>query len=68
MKEKEGYIYEKDDIKLDNTFKILKLQIQILVLSFLAGSCEMYGEMILGPFFLSYNMIPIVMCATNQYI
>jgi len=36
--------------------------------SILCGMTGIAGGMVLGPLFLRYNMVPIIMSSTNQYI
>lgn len=39
-----------------------------MIAAILSGISGIAGGMIIGPLFLSYNMLPQVMGATNQYI
>lgn len=48
--------------------KIIKLSIFCMIAATLCGFTGIAGGMVLGPLFLSYNMVPQVMAGTNQYI
>jgi uncharacterized membrane protein YfcA len=39
-----------------------------MISAILTGICGIAGGMVLGPLFLSYNMLPQVMSGTNQFI
>jgi len=46
----------------------VKLAVLCMVAAILCGATGIAGGMVLGPLFLTYNMIPQVMSATNQFI
>jgi len=48
--------------------KIIKLAAFCAIAATLCGFTGIAGGMVLGPLFLSYNMVPEVMAGTNQYI
>lgn len=48
--------------------KIIKLSVFCMIAAVLCGFTGIAGGMVLGPLFLSYNMVPQVMAGTNQYI
>jgi len=48
--------------------KIIKLAVFCAIAATLCGFTGIAGGMVLGPLFLSYNMVPEVMAGTNQYI
>jgi uncharacterized membrane protein YfcA len=39
-----------------------------MIAAILCGMTGIAGGMVLGPLFLTYNMVPVIMSATNQYI
>ena len=54
----EGYDYDENDLKFENLSQIIKLAIYCMIAALLTGICGISGGMVLGPLFLSYNMIP----------
>ena len=67
IKNRDGYKFDANDYKFNSFYDIAKL----CVLCFIAGVVNgmvCAGGMILGPLFLTYNMLPSIMSATNQYI
>ena len=68
IKTKEGYSFDPNDVKFQNTFDVLKLASFCFIAAVLCGCTGIAGGLVLGPLFLSYNMLPLVMGATNQYI
>lgn len=68
IKERDGYQYDSQEVKFHNTKEIIVLAIVCLCASILCGMTGIAGGMVLGPLFLTYNMAPVVMSATNQYI
>jgi len=67
-KEQYGYEFAPNDLKFDTTGKIIKLSVFCMIAATLCGFTGIAGGMVLGPLFLSYNMVPQVMAGTNQYI
>lgn len=63
-----GYKFAPNDLRFDSMNKIVKLSIFCLIAASLCGFTGIAGGMVLGPLFLSYNMVPQVMAGTNQYI
>jgi len=55
-------------MRFKTTSKIVKLAIFCMIAAILCGMTGIAGGMILGPLFLTYNMVPQVMSGTNQYI
>ena len=68
IKERDGYQYDSQEVKFHNTKEIIVLAFVCLIASVLCGMTGIAGGMVLGPLFLTYNMAPVVMSATNQYI
>ena len=65
IKKREGYIYDENDVKYKSTNDVLKLAFYCMIAAILCGCTGIAGGMVLGPLFLSYNMLPLVMGATN---
>lgn len=55
-------------MRFDTVGKIVQLAIYCMIAAILCGMTGIAGGMVLGPLFLSYNMVPLVMSGTNQYI
>jgi len=55
-------------MRFKTTDKIVKLAIYCMIAAVLCGMTGIAGGMVLGPLFLTYNMVPQVMSGTNQYI
>ena len=68
IKVKEGYKYDENDYRFESASDILKLCFFCFIAAGLCGMTGIAGGMVLGPLFLTYNMIPEVMSGTNQYI
>lgn len=68
LKNKCGYVGDKEDIKFDTSSKVINIAFVCMVASLLCGCTGIAGGMVLGPLFMSYGMKPKVMAATNQYI
>ena len=49
-------------------FDVAKIAVICAVAAMLCGMTGIAGGMVLGPLFLSYNMVGVVMQSTNQYI
>ena len=58
LKDREGYIYDKNDIVFKDTFAIIKLASFCFVASVLCACAGIAGGMVYAPLFLTYNMIP----------
>ena len=56
------------DIVFHQLKVVLKLAFFCGIAALLCGMTGIAGGMVLGPLFLSYNMLPQIMSATNQYI
>lgn len=67
-KEQYGYKFAPNDLKFETMGKIVKLSVFCAIAATLCGFTGIAGGMVLGPLFLSYNMVPQVMAGTNQYI
>lgn len=68
IKEQNGYNFHEKDMRFETTEKIVKLAIFCMIAAILCGMTGIAGGMVLGPLFLTYNMVPTVMSGTNQYI
>ena len=60
-----GYTVEEEDVKLVKVADVIKLAIFCSIAAVLCGMTGIAGGMVLGPLFLSYNMLPQMMSATN---
>lgn len=58
IKNKYGYKYANGDFKLDSMGKILKTALTSMFAGINCGIAGIAPGMVLGPLFLSYNMIP----------
>lgn len=68
IKEAQGYEFDPQDMRFETTEKVVKLAIYCMIAAILCGMTGIAGGMVLGPLFLTYNMVPQVMSGTNQYI
>lgn len=68
IKEKNGYNFLPTDVTFHELKDVLKLGFFCAIAAVLCGMTGIAGGMVLGPLFLSYNMLPQVMSSTNQYI
>lgn len=68
LKEENNYQFDSKDFKFEGIQDIAKLACFCCIASTLCGATGIAGGMVLGPLFLTYNMVPVVMSATNQYI
>ena len=68
IKNRDGYKFDKNDYKFNSSYDIGMLCFFVFIASGLCGMTGIAGGMVLGPLFLTYNMIPSVMSGTNQYI
>lgn len=68
IKERDGYNFVPSDIVFNKAKDVIKLAIFCAIAAILCGMTGIAGGMVLGPLFLSYNMLPSVMSSTNQYI
>ena len=55
-------------MEFKTTMDIIKLAVLCMIAAILCGCTGIAGGMVLGPLFLTYNMVPKVMSGTNQYI
>lgn len=67
-KETYNYKFSPNDITFHKTKDVVKLSLVCAFAAVLCGMTGIAGGMVLGPLFLSYNMIPSIMSNTNQYI
>lgn len=65
IKASEGYNFHSKDMKFNTTMDIVKLAILCMIAAILCGCTGIAGGMVLGPLFLTYNMVPKVMSGTN---
>lgn len=65
LKIEHGYEFDDADLKFETTQKIIKLAFFCFIAAILCGCTGIAGGMVLGPLFLSYNMLPSVMSGTN---
>lgn len=68
IKNRDGYSFHSTDMRFDSVGGIITLAIVCGAAAALCGLTGIAGGMVLGPLFLSYNMLPTVMGGTNQYI
>jgi hypothetical protein len=59
------YKYHKNDMEFKTAMDIVKLAILCMIAAILCGCTGIAGGMVLGPLFLTYNMVPKVMSGTN---
>lgn len=62
------YNWHEKDMKFHNKMDIVRMALACMTASILCGMTGIAGGMVLGPLFLKYNMVPIIMSSTNQYI
>ena len=55
-------------MRFHDRMDIVKMALACMLASILCGMTGIAGGMVLGPLFLKYNMVPIIMSSTNQYI
>ena len=63
-----GYKFDPNDLVFDTYAKILKLSFFCFIASMLCAVAGIAGGMIYAPLFLSYNMIPQAMSATQSML
>jgi len=63
-----GYRFDKNDIVFNNTQAVIKLAFFCFVASTLCACAGIAGGMVYAPLFLSYNMIPQCMSATQSML
>ena len=63
-----GYKYDPNDLMFKSTSDVVKMASVCMLAAILCGLTGIAGGMVLGPLFLSYNMLPVIVSATNQYI
>lgn len=68
IKTNQGYKFDANDLKFKSVFDVVKLCVFCMIAAGLCGMTGIAGGMVLGPLFLTYNMIPQMMSGTNQYI
>ena len=68
VKQSEGYKFDEKDVRFDGIKDVIKLAFFCMIAAVLCGCTGIAGGMILGPLFLTYDMVPQIMSATNQYI
>jgi len=68
IKKREGYKFDDNDYKFESSSDILNLCFFCMIAAVLCGMTGIAGGMVLGPLFLTYDMLPSVMSGTNQYI
>lgn len=62
------YNWDEKDMRFHDRMDIVKMALACMLASVLCGMTGIAGGMVLGPLFLKYNMVPIIMSSTNQYI
>lgn len=65
IKNREGYSFHPNDMKFDSLYSLIKISVVCFIAASLCGLTGIAGGMVLGPLFLSYNMLPTVMSGTN---
>ena len=68
IKVRDGYKYDANDLMFKTNKDVLTMAGVCMFAAILCGLTGIAGGMVLGPLFLSYDMLPIVVSATNQYI
>lgn len=68
IKNKNHYNWDEKDMRFHQRSDIIKMALACMTASILCGMTGIAGGMVLGPLFLKYNMVPIIMSSTNQYI
>jgi hypothetical protein len=68
VKNRDHYNWDEKDLRFHNKIEILKVSLACGLAALLCGLTGIAGGMILGPLFLKYGMVPMVMSSTNQYI
>ena len=68
IKNKNHYNWDEKDLRFHDKKDIVKMALACMLASILCGMTGIAGGMVLGPLFLKYNMVPIIMSSTNQYI
>ena len=68
IKKRDNYRFDKNDLEFKTFGDIAKLSFFCMIAAILCGCTGIAGGMVLGPLFLSYNMLPQIMSGTNQYI
>lgn len=65
VKDRCHYNWDEKDMRFHNKMDIVKMALACMTASILCGMTGIAGGMVLGPLFLKYNMIPIIMSSTN---
>ena len=65
IKNRDGYKFDSADYKFESTADVAKLCFFCFIAAGLCGMTGIAGGMVLGPLFLTYNMIPSIMSGTN---
>ena len=68
IKNRCNYNWDDKDMRFHDRMDIVKMALACMLASILCGMTGIAGGMVLGPLFLKYNMVPIIMSSTNQYI
>ena len=68
IKNRDKYKFDNNDYKFNSFCDIAKLCLFCMIAAGLCGMTGIAGGMVLGPLFLTYNMLPSIMSGTNQYI
>jgi hypothetical protein len=58
IKKRENYIFDRNDIDLNEFRVILIIIFGCSLAAILAGACGIAGGMIIGPIFLKFGMLP----------
>ena len=58
VKQAEGYNFDVKDVRFDGVKDVIKLAFFCMIAAVLCGCTGIAGGMILGPLFLTYNMVP----------
>ena len=65
IKNRDGYKFDSNDYKFETSTDIAKLCLFCMIAAGLCGMTGIAGGMVLGPLFLTYNMLPSIMSGTN---
>jgi hypothetical protein len=68
IKRRDGYPYDSSDITFNDNKSVALVVLYCFIAGMLGGIVGIAGGIILGPLFLSLNMNPVVVAATNQYL
>jgi uncharacterized membrane protein YfcA len=65
IKRRDGYEFDKNDLKFDNNKAIIKIMAYTFIAGLLGGIVGIGGGIILSPLFLQMGMLPTIVANTN---